>query len=266
MRHRVSIVLALCGLSLLAAPVPGRTQDLTPDRVQYALDVTDRRIEYAQLLVSNSDDDQARTELGFAVDLQARAKNAFAAAQLALAARLTIDARGHADRAIAVVKGLPDPDRVVAQLERTREMVDRARERIEECNDERARSMVRVALEMQERSESAAQSGRYLAALQLTMSARERTLKALRMCRLEEDLQESAERALRRTDEVIARAREVVGAGANDAARRALSRAVDLQGEATREDRAEHFDASLRLTTSARAFAHRAVRLSGGTR
>ena len=43
---------------------------------------------------------------------------------------------------------------VLAQLERTRELLDRARERIEECNLDRARAMLRVALEMQARAEA----------------------------------------------------------------------------------------------------------------
>lgn len=266
MSFRSAFVLTLLGLSLVVQAQPVRAQDLTPDRVQYALDVTDRRIEQAELLDSNSDDETAHAELTLAVDLQGRARSAFTSAQLALAIRLTLDARGHADRAIAIIKGLPDPDRVVTQLERTREMLERARERMEDCRDDRARAMLQVATEMQTRAEGAAQAGRYLAALQLTMSARERTLRALRLCRLEVNLGESAERALHRTDDVIQRARDAVARSGGEPARRALAQAIDLQAEAVHEFRAEHYEASLRLTTSARAFAHRAIRLSGGMR
>ncbi len=259
LRSRLLPLLAVAGLAVAATAA---AQDVTRDRVLMAIEATDRRIEQAGMLVSGSDNVQARTELNFAVDIQGRAKGAFVAAQLAVAARLTFEARGHADRAISIVRGL-DPDNVLAQLERTREILGRARDRIEECADDRARAMLRVAFEMQDRAENAGRSGRYLAALQLTMSARERGLKALRLCRLQEDLQDGAERALQRTDEVILRARDAVAAQGSDLARQILARASALQDDAYREFRAERFAASLRLTTSARAFAYRAIRISG---
>jgi hypothetical protein len=161
------------------------------------------------------------------------------------------------------VSGLPDPDRVLTQLERTRELLDRVRDRIEECDLDRARAMLRAALEMQVRAEAAARDGRYLAALQLTMSARERALRALRLCKLEDKLHDEAERALMRTDELISRARDRVSERESDQARQALNRAVELQAEAWVQFRAEHLEGGLRLTQSARTFAHRAIRLAG---
>jgi hypothetical protein len=262
MPHRPGLVIALVFASLLFGPSAGFAQALTPDRVQRALEETDRRIELAQTLLAESDNPAARAELGVAIDLQARARTAFASSQLAMASRLTFEARTHADRVIALVRGLPDPDRVRAQLERTREMLERARSRIEGCSIERARALLHVAFEMQLRAEASAQAGRHLAALQLTMSARERGLRALRLCRLDENASEGAERALHRTDEVIARARDAVSEHGDEQARRALDRARDLQEDAMRESRAEHFESSLRLTTAARGFAHRAIRLA----
>lgn len=247
--------------ALFAGPIPARAQDLTPERVQVAVDLTDRRIEQAQVLVSSSDNANAEAELRLAIDLQARAKTALSASQLRMAMTLTLGARSHADKTIALVKGLPDPDRVLVQLERTHELIERARDRVEECDSQRAHALIRVASEMQSRAESSANDGRYLAALQLTLSARERALRALRMCNLEDSLDDAAQRALVRTDEVIGRARDRVGERGNEPARSALSRAVDLQTQAQAQFQASHFEASLRLTLSARAFAHRAIRL-----
>ena len=252
---------ALFFVGLFAAPSVAQAQDPTRDRVQIALDVTDRRIEQAQVLVSSSDHPNAEVELNLAIDLQSRARSAFDATQLRISMTLTLEARGHADKAIAIIKGLPDPDRVLVQLERTRELIERARDRIEECGSDRAHALLRVALEMQVRAEAAAGEGRYLAALQLTLSARERALKALRMCNLEDNLHDAAERALARTDEVIGRARDRVAEAGDEAARAALSRAADLEAQAQAQFRSDHFEASLRLTLSARAFAHRAIRL-----
>jgi len=258
-----SSVLAL-SLAMLALPVCGMpAMAQTRDDVQIALERTDDLIARAQEVVAGTDNPQAQDELAFAVRIQADARADFTGGRFAIALDLTFKARLHADRAIALVKGLPDPDRVLVQLERTRELLDRARERIEECNVDRARALLRAAVEMQDRAEASAREGRYLAALQLTLSARERAHRALRMCNLDENLNESAERALSRTDELIARAREAVREHGADDARRALDRAVELETEAWSQFRAEHFEASLRLTQSARTFAHRAIRLAG---
>lgn len=259
-----ALLLLVGGLCLAAGTMPAVAQVVTSDRVQYALDLTDRRIEQARTVTSTAPNEAVRVELDAAMNLQSRARSAFTASQLALALRLTLDARRHADRAIAILRGLPDPDRVVAQLERTREVLDRARDRIEECQNDRARAMLRVAVEMQGRAEAAAEDGRYLAALQLTMSARERAMKALRLCNVQDDLEQGAERAMQRTDEVIARAQDVVGERGGERARQFLARAIDLQAEAGREFQAERYASSLRLTQSARTLAQRAIRLAGG--
>src|SRR5262249_32532460 len=159
---------------------------------------------------------------------QAQAKSVFASGALGYldrTARLTLTARGHADRAIAIVRGLPDPDRVRAQLDRTGEGIDRARQSIEEGNNDRARALLRIGIEMQARAEAAYGEGRFLAALQLTMSARERVLAALRMCNAEESQHDRAEQVLRRTADIIARAQDVVTEHPDEHAREALARA-----------------------------------------
>ena len=256
--------LAFAVVLAVALAAPARAQILTSDRVLLALEATDQRIEQAQRIVAASSDPRAQLELTAAVDIQARARTAFDTAHLRMALDLTLEARGHADRAIAIVRGLPDPDRVTTQVERTREILDRARQRIEECDQPRARNLLRVAGEMQDRAESAVAASRYLAGLELTMGARDRAFRALRLCNLEDDLRGSVELALRRTDEILARARDVLTASAPEAARRALSEATNLQTRAEAEFRAGHLAVSLRLTQAARAMAHRAIRLARG--
>jgi hypothetical protein len=244
-----STLIAIAALAFALAPRPAAAQGAIASQAQIEIDRTDRRIERAQDVVAGSDLETARNELSTAIQLQASAKF-----------DLTYRARARADRAIALVNGLPDPDRVLAQLERTQELIERARENIEDCNNDRARAMVQTAADMQKRAEEAARGGRYLGALQLTMSARERVHRALRLCNLEENLQDSAERALHRTDDAISRAREEVDAANAEQAKRLLDRAVDQQARATAEFRAERYEASLRMTLAARGLAYRAVR------
>jgi uncharacterized protein YciW len=264
------LILVIGMLALLGVAAPhASAQSLTPERVQYALDMTDRRIEQAEMLLSSMDNDRARAELDLAISIQAQAKSVFASAggDLRLLQRsisLTLDARAHADRVISIVKGLPDPDRVRVQLERTREVIDRARQAIEECNNERARSLLRIGIEMQGRAETAFGEGRLLAALQLTMSARERVLTALRMCNAQENQRDRGEQVLRRTNEIILRAQDIVAEHQDEHAREALARAQQLEDRALDEFRLEHFEAGIRLSLAARAAAYRAIRLAGG--
>jgi hypothetical protein len=257
------LLFALLAVGLTAAPRAQAQDALTPEFVQTALDRTDMRIEQAETLVMGSDNEMALLQFQAAVNLQARAKTAFASLELNVAMRFTIEARGHADRAIAILKNLPDPDRVKAQLERTRELLERAKERIEECNNDRARALLRASFELQARAEEAARSGRYLVALQLTVNAREKAQAALRLCHLEENIQEAAERAIERTDNILARAQNAIEDCDNKQAHDALARAIDIQGKAKAEYSSENFRAALNLTLGARRAAYRAVRLCG---
>ena len=254
-------LMTLLAVVLAGNAVPGLAQ--THDDVLVAIERTDDVIARAQDIDGASDNREAQGELTLAVDLQANARVEYTAGHDLRALDLTRRARLHAEKAIALINGLPDPDRVLVQLERTRELLDRTRERLADCDIDRARAMLRAALEMQVRAEGASQEGRYLAALRLTMSARERALRALRLCNLEDNLHDAAERALARTDELIAHARDLVAEHGSDPARAALNRAVELETEATAQFRADHLEASLKLTQSARTFAHRAIRLTG---
>lgn len=271
MKSRFGFMALLAVLAL--AVVSPSVNAQTAEDVQRALERTDEKIAQAEMVLAGSDNAQAQTEVEAARALQAQARGTYdqgltasGEVQVRLFRQsldLTLRARLRADRAISLIRGLPDPDRVLMQLERTRELLERARERIEECDVDRARALLRVAFEMQVRAEAAAKDGRYLAALQLTMSARERALRALRLCNREDNLRDAAERALTRTDELISRARDLVSEHDSDQARRALNRAIEVEAEAWAQFRAEHFEASLRLTLSARTFAHRAIRIAG---
>jgi hypothetical protein len=254
--------LLFAGFLMLLLAAPARAQDGA--LVQIELTRTDDRIAQAQSVVAGSNNERAEFALSQAVSLQSDAKARFASSQYALAYRLTLQARTRADVAIAAVEGLPDPDRVQVQVERTRELLDRARDAIEECVEDRARAMLRGAVELQGRAEAALSSQRYLAALRLTMSARERGWRALRLCNVHEDIEANADRAIRRTDQILDRARQIVSERGNPRALDALRQATDLQQRAAAQFRAGHEDAALRLTQSARAGAYRAIRFAGG--
>lgn len=249
---------------LMALPASAQAPPPDPQRLRDAMDITDQRIQLARDLLARTTNAPAAAEVDQAVALQGLARQAYAEGRYAAAGRATFDARIHADRAIAILRGLPDPGRVQDQLARTREILDRARDRLAHCDQPAARDLLRTALEMQNRAEQAYGETRYLAALQLTMSARERALRALQLCNAGESLDETVAAALQRTDDVLARAHEVVDASGTDRARQMLANADSLQAHAKDEAQAGHPRLALRITRAAREQAERAMRLSMG--
>lgn len=260
--RRVSGRWALCLLAGLLFGGPARAQEPGREAVQDAIALTEIRIEQADQLLSERSDELAATQLTLARDLQSRARASLAANQLVIALRQTRDARVRADRAIAIVRGLPDPERVSQQLERTRQVIERARELLQECSESRARALLRVAIDMQVRADGSFAESRYLAALQLTMSARERAEKALSLCRAGESLEEAARRALQGTEDLLPRARDLIATSGSDVASALLARAEATQSEARREMSDNRFAAAARLTQNARLQAQRAMRIA----
>ncbi|MGH7743120.1 MAG: hypothetical protein ACRENS_13995 [Candidatus Eiseniibacteriota bacterium] len=227
------------------------------DRVSYVLDQTDRRIEEQDRVLGPLADSRLVAELTTAREIQEHARDAFAAGQPRLALRLTLEAREHIQQAGAVSRGLPDAERVSIQLERTRDLIGRSRERLVACDHPGAHDAIDAAEMMQARADSALREGRSLAAQELSMEARERTFRALQSCNLEEDLPGTVNFALKRTDQVLARARD--HATGNPAAQQSLDEAAKLQARAQQEFRQQHVEQSLKLTHSARAAARRAT-------
>jgi hypothetical protein len=226
-------------------------------RVAFALDQTDRRIEDEDRRLGADADPQSVAQLTMAREIQERARDAWAQGQVRLALQLTMQAREHVQQAGEVVRGLPDSERVSVQLERTRDLLGRSRERLAACDHPEAHEGFHAAEMMQARADSALLEGRSLAALQLSMDARTRAFRALQSCNLDEDLPGTANFALKRTDQVLAHARD--NAPSNPAAQHSLDQAARLQAQAQQAFRQQRVDQSLKLTHSARAFARRAT-------
>src|SRR5690349_3254275 len=92
-------------IAALAIAAPARAQD--GQRVSEELDRTDRRIEHADLLLASTPNSPAAPLIANAKQVELNARTAFGAGQLGVALRLTLEARGGADRAIAMLTGLP---------------------------------------------------------------------------------------------------------------------------------------------------------------
>lgn len=261
---RTAVLSLLVGLSGLAGARSALAQPPPPPpdgpRVIEAIDATQRRIDLAESLAGSTPTTVVAGEIALAKELQLRATSAYASGQYFMAGRATMDARGHADRAIAMIKGLPDPERVAIQLERTQDELERAQERLADCPEPRALALLSAAKDMKARADLALDGRRYLAALQLSNGARERLQKALRICQVYEASQVDAQRALQRTDEVVARVRERVSNGASPQERQMLASAEALQADAHAEYQRGHYESSLRMTLVARVRTKRILR------
>lgn len=245
-------------------PPPPPPPSLDPQQLLDVMERTDERIQDARELLASTPNGQAGNEVDQAVSLQQQARRAYGEQRYAVCGRAAHEARLHVDRAISLLRGLPDPGRVSEQLERTREVLDRARDRVAHCDLPAARDLLRTALDMQRRADQAWREARYLAALQLTTSARERAMRALEACRAGEQAEDMLANALQRTDEVLSRVRDALASGGSERARQLLANAESLQSRARSEQQAGHDRLALRLTRTAREQAERALRSEGG--
>ena len=261
---RAAVLGLLVSLSGLTSVQGAHAQPPPPPpdgpRVIEAIDATQRRIDLAESLAGATPTTVVAGEIALSKELQSRATSAYASGQYFMAGRATMDARGHADRAIAMIKGLPDPERVAMQLERTQDELERAQERLADCLEPRALALLSAAKDMKSRADLALDGRRYLAALQLSNGARERLQKALRICQVSEATQIDAQRALQRTDEVVARVRETVSIEASPQDRQMLASAEALQADAHAEYQRGRYESSLRMTLVARVRAKRILR------
>lgn len=260
------LILGVAGalLGLGAEPVASQCPEDLRLQAASALEETGRRVSEADSLVRESDHEGARDEFDQAIRLQSEANAAFAAEDCGRALDLSRRARFRAIHAIELVRGLPDLDRVVAQVERTHEVLHQARDRTAECAEARAHRLLRAASQMQRRADDALATERPLAALQLTVGARDRAFQALRACGMREDLELSADRAIRRTDEAISRAGERIEGPGEEQAIAMLGRARELLDRARGDRNEGRFEQAIRQAISARAQAYRAARLVGG--
>jgi hypothetical protein len=261
-RYTVPAILAIALGLIVSGTALAQMPPMGPQRLQDAIEVTDRRIQLAQELLSGAPNQAAQAEVDQAVSLQSLAKSAFAQSRYAVAARTEFDARLHVDRAVAILRGLPDPDRVRDQLGRTHEILDRARDRLSHCDVAAARDLLRTAIDMQGRADGSFGETRYLAALQLTMSAREHAFRALQLCNAGESIDETVASAIQRTDDLLSRVHGHVDPSDHERARQLLANADNQQARAKSEAQDGHVRVALRFTRMARDQAERADRMT----
>ena len=232
--------------------------DLANARREY--EITQNVIEKVRRLVEESGNRRAEEALRQAMEVQRRAERELTRSGAMTCKRLTLIARDYARRAAKLAGELSEnKEFVFRQLERTREVLRRAREDLRGSDDSRVRDLMRTAYERQEQAETSYREQRFRIALRLTNLARELAHKSL-------DLSgpgpgttpDEVTRTLNRTDEALRRAAEdLQGTGSV-----LLDEAGALQGRARMNLREGRPGLALKLTLAARDLAEKARRES----
>jgi hypothetical protein len=250
------VLLALLAISTDAFSGPRQAE------AERELKITQSVIEKVHRLVDESENRRAEEALKRAIEVQGRAMREFRGNALRSTVRLTLVARDYAKRAAKLAGELSENREFVGrQLERTRDILRKAREQARDAGEVRVRDLLRTAFERQEQAESAFREHQFRVSLRMTQLARELAHRALEMVRGEPGASPDRVRnAIERTDEVLGRvSRELEGHRPPllDEAFRLQDRAEAQLGEA-------RFAPALKLTLTARDLAQRAVRERDG--
>lgn len=137
-------------------------------------------------------------------------------------------ARAHSTASPALYDGLLEADRVDGELERTERLVGRAQKSIILSKNTRAMKLFASALDFQSDSRDAYKVRQYARAERLTLAARDFADRASRMVGPPREDPDYVEHVLRRTDDALDRAKDVLKTGAG---RDAWSQHEDLKKE-----------------------------------
>jgi hypothetical protein len=265
-------------LLALVIPAAADAQDDTidPERVRTAIERTDRVLEEAGRIVSETESGKARLVLQNAREIQSRAHETFRQAEanmnrfgMGFALKLTIEAREQALRAATLAKEDRDRENRARQaIERARDLLGRARERavsnpVGPARERRVRRLLEEAREQLENAHTQMRQLQYRVAVGLAVSSQRLCEQALNLLQSQDLTPDETRSQIERTDRLLEEAARMAGR-AEAGPRMLLERAGRLQDRAREQLGAGQFHAALRLTLEARQLVHRVLRLEAG--
>jgi hypothetical protein len=102
-------------------------------------------------------------------------------------------------------------DRVADELDRTDQVIEKAKQAVAESGSERGKALLENAVRLQEKARDQFQRRMLRQAERLTMQAREKAIEAIASTRSQEENEDAVRRQLERTDEILANIREKIG-------------------------------------------------------
>ncbi len=257
----ITVIMLLSFVSVVVSQTGMRDQD----RVRAELERTDQIIDHARELISQSEYAGARIILEAAVKIQSEAWQVFRDAtrpsDLAIAKRLTLQAREQAQRAIS--SGHAAEDNVSAlqsKLERVTEMLSQARNMAGGHGDARHRSVLDAASDLLDRAWEMYRDGQYRAALKLANQAEQTARKVVDAAQQQQQQLGQLDRqtqmirdGLDRIEATLAECQSEVAEKLMEQAREAYRRAGQLRGE-------NRLTAAIQSLKNARKLAEQATR------
>jgi hypothetical protein len=240
------VLLASLLVIFLAGPAYCQSNE---DRARTALEKCDNLIERARQPVRESGNPQAQQYLEKAIYLQGQAKENFAGKRYGQAMRLAEMAEAQAMKAIGMIRqGDENRDMVQKEIERTDELLQRAREQYGNTENVRAKTVFQNALEFQNKARDLFARNRQKMALTSTLNARELARKAQEMA------QDHAQalKEIEKTDQLLQRARERLAEMSIGLNPPAFERALRLQELARSSYVSGNFEQALGNTLKAR--------------
>lgn len=232
------------------------------DEVTGDLEKTDRLIERAEEVVRETGSQIGQSYLDHAYELQALAKGAYDGNRYQQTRKLTLAAREQARRAIgAVQESNNNPNTVDRQIERTDEIIKRAQDIVGVVDNQKAVSLLEIAVTTQLEAKEFFKDNRLKIALTATLKSCEMAKRAIDLAESDRDDKSLVERELHRTDELIVRAVDRADRlGSNGTVSELLQGAEDIQITAHDDLRAGKLRAAMDRTGRARDVTNKALK------
>ena len=161
------------------------------------------------------------------------------------------------DQAFAQIR-----EEVEKELDRTDRVIERAKEAVAESRNPKAQNLLELAMNLQREAKEAFWEERFRLAIKLTLRAREKTFEAIGITKGREENESLILKAIERTDQIIAKAKEKLFLTDNQRASSLLEVAIRNQQRA-KEFYLEHkLKVALTLTLKARESAQKSIDLA----
>ena len=232
------------------------------EEVEKQLDKTGKVIKRAKEAVAESENPKVQTLFDIAINLQGNAKHARDRGRFGLAVKLTLRAREKAFEAIGISKRSEENENLVLKaIERTDQIITKAKERGFLTESQRASSLLEAAIKNQHRAKEFFNEHKLRVALKLTLRARESAKKSIELAESKNKLERFARRELERTGRLIEKALTIIQKSGDPKAQNLLDKGVDRQEKAGDLFRQKRFEKAIRNTRKASDFVLKALKI-----
>ncbi len=257
---RIALGMLLCAVLFINGTTLGQT--VNRDRVQEAIEQTDRLIEEARAGIDQASDVRAGLLLKQAEQFQERAKRAFDDGRLALALQMTERARDAARRCIGSIVDAGDTRSFVEQqLDITDEWLEQVRALGDNSTSPTLALRMQEAGRLQDRARDLLSENSLRQSLLLTRRAQEICRDLIARLNTGERRKENLRLNLDRAQTLIDDNKESVEQSGNAMAQQLFNSGVEFVGKSEESYQAGRFEESLRYLATGLAHVNKALRL-----